>query len=124
MVGVWVLIMSAVACLWNGIGISLNWMFLFAGVIYTGAVGPIVLTVLWRKQTAAAAISGAIGGMFVGITCWLVVAKTHYGVLDLTSTGEQRAFPPDARGTTHTYACQARAIRRWPGTSARSARAL
>ncbi|KAH9949092.1 Sodium:solute symporter family-domain-containing protein [Amylocystis lapponica] len=88
MVGVWALIMSSVACLWNGIGVSLNWLFLFAGTIYTGAVGPVILSVLWRKQTKAAVISGAIGGMFVGIICWLVVAKTYYGTLNVTTTGE------------------------------------
>ncbi|KAH9949091.1 Sodium:solute symporter family-domain-containing protein [Amylocystis lapponica] len=88
MVGVWVLIMTAVACLWNGIGISLNWLFLFAGTIYTGAVGPIVMSVLWRKQTKVAAIAGTIGGMSIGIICWLTVAKGYYGELTMETTGE------------------------------------
>jgi len=65
----------------------LNWLFLFAGTIYTGAVGPTILSVVWRKQTKAAVISGAIGGMFVGIICWLVVAKTYYGELTVATTG-------------------------------------
>ncbi|GBE84789.1 predicted protein [Sparassis crispa] len=88
MVGIWAIIMSSVACLWNGIGISLNWLYLFAGTVYTSAVGPIVLTVLWRKQTRAAVFVGALGGLCIGITCWLVVAKAYYGELSITTTGE------------------------------------
>ncbi|PCH38690.1 Na+/solute symporter [Wolfiporia cocos MD-104 SS10] len=88
MVGVWGVIMSCVACLWNGIGISLNWLFLFSGTLYTAAVGPIVLSVLWRKQTRIAVISGSLGGVCIGVICWLVVAKVHYGALTVATTGE------------------------------------
>ncbi|KZT00363.1 Na+/solute symporter [Laetiporus sulphureus 93-53] len=91
MVGMWAIIMSCVACIWNAIGLSLNWLYLFSGTIYTSAVGPIVLTVLWRKQTRAAAIGGALGGLVVGVISWLVVAKVYYGGLTMTTTGE--AYP-------------------------------
>ncbi|KAI0944312.1 hypothetical protein AcW1_002055 [Taiwanofungus camphoratus] len=87
MIGIWAVIMSCVACIWNAIGLSLNWLYLFSGTVYTAAVGPIVLTVLWRKQTRIAAISGALGGLSIGITCWLVVAKTYYGALTIETTG-------------------------------------
>ena len=87
MVGVWAIVMSCVACLWNGIGISLNWLFLFSGTLYTSAVGPIVMTVLWRKQTRLAVISGALGGLCIGVICWLVVAKAYYGELTIETTG-------------------------------------
>ncbi|KIJ68206.1 hypothetical protein HYDPIDRAFT_124416 [Hydnomerulius pinastri MD-312] len=87
MVAVWAIVMSCVASLWNGIGISLNWLFLFSGTLFTGAVGPIIFSVVWRQQTKAAAIGGAIGGMFIGIICWLVVAKQYYGELTIATTG-------------------------------------
>ncbi|CCL99805.1 uncharacterized protein FIBRA_01829 [Fibroporia radiculosa] len=87
MVFFWALVMSSVACIWNAIGLSLNWLYLFSGTIYTPAVGPIVLTVLWRKQTRRAAISGALGGLAVGVISWLVVARTYYGELTMASTG-------------------------------------
>ncbi|KAG9314224.1 Sodium:solute symporter family-domain-containing protein [Chiua virens] len=87
MVAMWAIVMSCVASLWNGIGISLNWLFLFSGTLFTGAVGPIIFTVVWRKQTKTAAIGGAIGGMFIGIICWLVVAKQYYGEITIQSTG-------------------------------------
>ncbi|KAH7912992.1 Sodium:solute symporter family-domain-containing protein [Hygrophoropsis aurantiaca] len=88
MVGVWAIIMSCVASLWNGIGINLNWLFLFSGTLFTGAVGPIIFSVIWRKQTCAAAIGGALGGLVVGIAAWLSVAKTYYGELTIATTGE------------------------------------
>ncbi|KZT03538.1 Na+/solute symporter [Laetiporus sulphureus 93-53] len=88
MVGVWGITMSCVACLWNGIGISMNWLFLFSGTLYTAAVGPIVLSVLWRKQTRTAVISGALGGLCIGVICWLVVGKTYYGALTIYTTGQ------------------------------------
>ncbi|KAH7907163.1 Sodium:solute symporter family-domain-containing protein [Hygrophoropsis aurantiaca] len=88
MVAVWALTMSCTACLWNGIGLSLNWLFLFIGTVTTGAVGPVVLTVLWRKQSKVAAIGGALGGLCVGVVCWLVVAKVHFGELSVETTGE------------------------------------
>ncbi|EGN99399.1 hypothetical protein SERLA73DRAFT_108889 [Serpula lacrymans var. lacrymans S7.3] len=100
MVGVWAIIMSCVACLWNGIGISLNWLYLFSGTLFTGAVGPIILTVVWRKQTRAAAISGALGGLCVGIIGWLVVAKTYYGELTIASTG---ALYPNLAGNMGAF---------------------
>lgn len=87
MVAVWAVVMSCVASLWNAIGISLNWLFLFSGTLFTGAVGPIIFSVVWRQQTRAAAIGGAIGGMFIGIICWLLVAKQYYGELTIESTG-------------------------------------
>ncbi|PCH38693.1 Na+/solute symporter [Wolfiporia cocos MD-104 SS10] len=86
MVGIWAIIMSCIACLWNGIGVSLNWLFLFCGTLYTAAVGPVVLSVLWRKQSRIAALSGAIGGLCAGLTCWIAVAITHYGSLTIAST--------------------------------------
>jgi len=88
MVAVWALVMSCVASLWNGIGISLNWIFLFSGTLFTGAVGPIIFTVVWRQQTKEAAMTGALGGVVVGIVAWLGVAKTYYGELTIATTGK------------------------------------
>jgi Na+/proline symporter len=88
MVAVWALIMSCFACLWNGIGLSLNWLFLFTGVLIAGAVAPVVLTVLWRKQSSVAAITGALGGLTIGIICWMVVTATYYDEVNVTTTGQ------------------------------------
>jgi hypothetical protein len=88
MVAVWALVMSSVASLWIGIGVSLNWLFLFSGTLFTGAVGPVIFSVVWRQQTKEAAISGALGGVVVGIIAWLTVAKTYYGELTIATTGK------------------------------------
>ncbi|OAX44409.1 Na+/solute symporter [Rhizopogon vinicolor AM-OR11-026] len=88
MVAVWAVVMSCTASLWNGIGISLNWLFLFSGTLFTGAVGPVIFSVVWRQQTKEAAICGALGGVVVGVIAWLAVAKTHYGELTIATTGQ------------------------------------
>jgi hypothetical protein len=68
--------------------VSLNWLFLFSGTLFTGAVGPVIFSVVWRQQTKEAAISGALGGVVVGIIAWLTVAKTYYGELTIATTGK------------------------------------
>lgn len=95
MVAVWAVVMSCVASLWIGIGISLNWLFLFSGTLFTGAVGPVIFSVVWRQQTKEAAISGALGGVVVGVIAWLAVAKTYYGELTIATTGKL-LFAPNA----------------------------
>ncbi|KZT05021.1 uncharacterized protein LAESUDRAFT_656553 [Laetiporus sulphureus 93-53] len=87
MVGAWAILMSCISSLWIGIGVSLNWLYLFAGILYTPAAGPIIMTMLWRKHTGAAAVGGALGGLCMGIMTWLLVARFHYGELTITSTG-------------------------------------
>ena len=98
MVGVWAIVMSCVACLWNGIGVSLNWLFLFSGTLYTSAVGPIVMSVIWRKQIRLAVILGALGGLCVGVICWLVVAKAYYGEVTIETTGMSHVAAVDTCG--------------------------
>lgn len=66
----------------------MNWLFLFSGTLFTGAVGPVIFSVVWRQQTKEAAISGALGGVVVGIIAWLSVAKTYYGELTIATTGK------------------------------------
>jgi len=88
MIAVWAVTMASVACLWNGIGLSLNWLFLSIGVVTTGAVGPVIMTILWKKQSRDAAIAGAVGGLCVGMICWMLVARYHFGAINIATTGE------------------------------------
>lgn len=87
MICVFGVVMACFACLWNGIGIDLGWLFLVMGLLIGGAVFPAAFTVLWKGQTRLGAISGAIGGLIAGITAWLVVAKVYYGTVTVETTG-------------------------------------
>ncbi|KAL2864061.1 sodium:solute symporter family protein [Aspergillus lucknowensis] len=82
-------VMACVACLWNGIGIDLGWLFLVMGLLIGGAVFPAAFAILWKGQTRVGAISGAIGGLVAGLVAWLVEAKVYYGELTVKTTGAE-----------------------------------
>ncbi|KAI4729924.1 solute symporter family transporter [Aureobasidium sp. EXF-10728] len=91
MICVFGLTMAVFACIWNAIGIDLGWLFLVMGLLIGGAVFPAAFTILWRSQSAAGAITGAIGGLIIGIAAWLAVAKVYFGELTIASTGSEYA---------------------------------
>jgi Na+/proline symporter len=79
--------MAIFACIWNVIGIDLGWLFLVMGLLIGGAVFPTAFAITWRKQSKAGAISGAVVGLITGVAAWLAEAKSHYGVLTVSTTG-------------------------------------
>jgi hypothetical protein len=87
MICVFGVIMAGFACLWQGIGIDLGWLFLVMGLIIGGAVFPAAFTVTWKKQSKAGAISGCLCGLAAGLIAWLVEAQVYYGELTIASTG-------------------------------------
>ncbi|KKA22892.1 hypothetical protein T310_3058 [Rasamsonia emersonii CBS 393.64] len=87
MICVFGVVMACVACLWNGIGIDLGWLFLVMGLLIGGAVFPAAFTVTWKGQTRLGAVCGAVGGLSAGLIAWLVEAKVYYGTLNITTTG-------------------------------------
>jgi SSS family transporter len=85
------LTMAIFACIWNAIGIDLGWLFLVMGLLIGGAVFPAAFAITWRGQSAAGAITGAIGGLIIGIAAWLATAKVYFGELTIASTGTEYA---------------------------------
>ena len=85
------LTMAVFACIWNAIGIDLGWLFLVMGLLIGGAVFPAAFAITWRGQSAAGAITGAIGGLIIGIAAWLATAKVYFGELTIASTGTEYA---------------------------------
>lgn len=85
------LCMAVFACIWNAIGIDLGWLFLVMGLLIGGAVFPAAFAITWRGQSAAGAITGAIGGLIIGIAAWLATAKVYFGELTIASTGTEYA---------------------------------
>ena len=87
MIGVFGLTMAIFACIWNGIGIDLGWLFLVMGLLIGGAVFPAAFAITWRGQTKAGAISGAVTGLCAGLIAWLTTAHTYYGAITVSTTG-------------------------------------
>jgi Na+/proline symporter len=53
------------------------------GILIAPAVFPVAATLMWKKQTATAAIAGAVGGFICGISAWLGVAQSYYGCVPI-----------------------------------------
>lgn len=78
----------AVSSVFFKIGLGLTWTLYFLGVIVCPGVATVVCTMLWDRQTKAAAIISPIVGMAAGLAVWISTAW-HYGdgVLNVTTTG-------------------------------------
>lgn len=59
----------------NHIGINLGWLYLFMGVVIGSAVIPVAFSISWSRCSGLGAMSGAIGGLVLGLTSWLLYAR-------------------------------------------------
>lgn len=69
------------------IGISMGYLYLLMGVLISSAVLPASLTLLWSRQSWAAATFSPVLGLVCSLVGWLVMAKRESGVLTVDSTG-------------------------------------
>ncbi|MHB8602155.1 MAG: sodium:solute symporter family transporter [Nitrosotalea sp.] len=69
-------------------GFSLQFIYLTMGIIIGSAVIPIALTLTWKKTNKIAASSGAIVGLFLGVSIWLYSAYVLFGQVSLSSTSQ------------------------------------
>ncbi|KAJ6005332.1 hypothetical protein N7451_003276 [Penicillium sp. IBT 35674x] len=69
-------------------GIGMGYLYLLMGVIISSAVFPGAMTLLWKGQNwIAAAVSPPLG-LAISLIAWLVTASKQYGVLTVTTTGD------------------------------------
>jgi len=80
---------SAVSVALYYAGLSLTWTLYFLGVITCPGLVTISLTVLWDRQTKAAAIISPLVGLACGISVWISTSWYYgNGVIDVTTTGD------------------------------------
>ncbi|KAJ5746637.1 hypothetical protein N7520_011819 [Penicillium odoratum] len=85
---VYAIIMAAFATGLYYAGIGMGYLYLLMGVIISSAVFPGAMTLLWKGQNwIAAAVSPPLG-LAVSLIAWLVTTQTQYGILTVTTTGE------------------------------------
>ena len=58
------------------------------GVLTCPGIFPTVFTILWRRQSKAAAIVSPLLGMATGLAVWLGSAKALYGTVTVATTGQ------------------------------------
>ncbi|OJJ47805.1 hypothetical protein ASPZODRAFT_141375 [Penicilliopsis zonata CBS 506.65] len=85
---VYSIIMAAFATGLYYAGVGMGYLYLLMGVIISSAVFPGAMTLLWKGQNWIAAAASPPLGLVVSLIAWLVTAKKEYGVLTVTTTGE------------------------------------
>jgi MFS family permease len=82
--------MGALAVVLLGMGLSLGFVYLAMGILIGSAVVPIALTILWKRTNKVAATAGAVIGLLISTSTWVIVASSlpeYGGVVDLASLG-------------------------------------
>lgn len=77
--------------------VDLGWTLYMLGVLTCPGIFPTVFTILWRRQSRAAAVVSPLLGMATGIAVWLGSAHALYGEISVVSTGQTL---PCVYGTT------------------------
>ncbi|KAL4936219.1 hypothetical protein BDV06DRAFT_205476 [Aspergillus oleicola] len=70
------------------VGVDLGWTLYMLGVVTCPGIFPMIFTVLWRRQSKAAAILSPILGLVTGIAVWLTTARHFGGGVSVATTGE------------------------------------
>lgn len=82
--------MGGLAIVLLGMGLSLGFVYLAMGIIIGSAVIPIALTILWKKTNKVAATLGAIIGLIIAVSTWIMTAASlpeFGGEITLASLG-------------------------------------
>ena len=69
------------------VGIDMGWTLYMLGVLTCPGIFPTTFSILWRKQSKAAAIVSPLLGMVTGIAVWLGSAYALYGTVTIKTTG-------------------------------------
>ncbi|CAG8320140.1 unnamed protein product [Penicillium salamii] len=70
------------------VGINLGWTLYMLGVVTCPGIFPMIFTILWRRQSKAAAILSPVLGLATGLSVWLGLASRFSGEVSVASTGE------------------------------------
>lgn len=84
--------MGALAVILQAAGLNLGYVYLSMGVIIGSAVGPIALTIIWKKTNGLAATIAPIIGVIVGVSIWFGTAQAMFGEISIKSTGNDMAL--------------------------------
>ena len=87
--------MGGLAVVLLGMGLSLGFVYLAMGIIIGAAVIPIALTILWKKTNRVAATLGAIIGLLIAVSTWVITAASlpdFGGEITLASLGHNHSM--------------------------------
>nr|QPB67291.1 urea active transporter 3.1 [Bangia sp. ESS1] len=81
------LLMGGLGIALNHLNISLDYLYRLMGVLIGSAVFPVAFSITWGRASGLGAISGALGGLVLGLCSWLGYAATFDGGINLKNTG-------------------------------------
>lgn len=79
---------SAFSTMLHYVGVDLGWTLYMLGVLTCPGIFPTAFTILWKRQSKAAAIISPLLGMATGIASWLGSAYALYGSVTIATTGQ------------------------------------
>ena len=68
------------------IGLNLQYIYLSMGILIGSAVGPISLSLIWKKTNKISASISALCGLLMGVFVWLFSAFSIHGDISVAST--------------------------------------
>jgi hypothetical protein len=81
--------MAGFAIMLEYAGATNNWSTYFRPIVACPGILPLIFTLLWSRQTKAAAILSPILGLFSGVTTWLSLSWYWSGAITITTTQAQ-----------------------------------
>ncbi|KAI3180316.1 hypothetical protein DTO046C5_1552 [Penicillium roqueforti] len=82
------LVAAGLTAMFHYVGIDMGWTLYMIGVITCPGIFPLILSILWRKQSRIAVIASAYLGLATGLAVWLGTAHHFYGAVTVSSTGQ------------------------------------
>ena len=82
------LTIPAIAAGLNHAGFSVNYLTSCIGIIVDSAIVPMACTIMWSRQSKAAAIISPLISSCAGVAAWLALAYRESGKVTLASTSE------------------------------------
>lgn len=73
----------------NYAGANGNWILYFLPVTTSPGIFPVIFTLVWSRQTKAAAMISPLVGLAAGIAVWIGLAYHMYGAVSIATTSEQ-----------------------------------
>lgn len=81
--------MAGFAIMLQYAGATNNWSTYFRPIFACPGIFPLMLTLLWSRQTKAAAILSPVLGLISGVATWLSLSYVWGGKIDIQTTQEQ-----------------------------------
>ncbi|KAG9697051.1 SSS family solute:Na+ symporter, partial [Aureobasidium melanogenum] len=81
--------MAGFAIMLQYAGATNNWSTYFRPIVACPGIFPLMLTLLWSRQTKAAAILSPVLGLAAGIATWLSLSYVWGGTINIQTTQEQ-----------------------------------